>query len=69
MTRDLIGREKLIKAIVNTPTNSQTNTLQKALVKKEQKQKIMSIIAAKENKELENNSIDDLKKMLDELGE
>lgn len=42
---------------------------EKALVKKEQKQKIMSIIAAKENKELENNSIDDLKKMLDELGE
>lgn len=42
---------------------------EKALVKKEQKQKIMSIIAAKENAELENNSIDDLKKMLDELGE
>lgn len=40
---------------------------EKAHAKKEQKQKIMSIIATKENEALQNSSIDDLKKMLDEL--
>lgn len=40
---------------------------EKAIAKKEQKQKIMSIIATKENEALQNSSIDDLKKMLDEL--
>ena len=42
---------------------------EKASVKKAQKQKIMSIIATKENEALQNSSIDDLKKMLDELGD
>ena len=40
---------------------------EKASAKKAQKQKIMSIIATKENEALQNSSIDDLKKMLDEL--
>ena len=35
---------------------------EKASVKKAQKQKIMSIIATKENEALQNSSIDDLKK-------
>ena len=42
---------------------------EKASIKKAQKQKIMSIIATKENEALQNSSIDDLKKMLDELGD
>ena len=40
-----------------------------AEAKKVQKQKIMSIIANKEDEVLRNSSIDDLKKMLDELND
>ena len=40
---------------------------EKAHSKREQKQKIMSIIATKENEALQNSSIEDLKKMLDDL--
>lgn len=40
---------------------------EKALAKREQKQKIMSIIATKENEALQNSSIEDLKKMLESL--
>lgn len=42
---------------------------EKAHAKREQKQKIMSIIATKENEALQNSSIEELKKMLDDLGE
>lgn len=42
---------------------------EKAAAKKAQKQKIMSIIAAKQDEVLQNSSIDDLQKMLDELGD
>lgn len=40
-----------------------------AKIKNEQKQKIMSIIASKQDEELHNTSIEDLQKMLDKLGE
>lgn len=40
---------------------------EKDAVKKAQKQKLMSIIATKEDEALRNSSVDDLKKMLDEL--
>lgn len=40
-----------------------------ARAKREQKQKIMSIIATKENEALQNSSVEELKKMLDDLGE
>ena len=56
----------IIKHIVSVKL-AEKEAAEKAYAKKEQKQKIMSIIAAKENEELQNNSIDDLKKMLDEL--
>ena len=40
---------------------------EKAAAKKAQKQKIMAIIATKEDEALQNSSVDDLKKMLEEL--
>ncbi|MDD6072550.1 MAG: hypothetical protein PUC12_17325 [Clostridiales bacterium] len=42
---------------------------EKASARKAQKQKIMSIIAAKQDEVLQNSSVDDLQKMLDELGD
>ena len=48
---------------------SEKESAEKASAKKAQKQKIMSIIATKQDEALQNSSIDDLKKMLDELGD
>lgn len=42
---------------------------EKASVKKAQKQKIMAIIASKQDEALQNSSVEDLYKMLDELGD
>lgn len=56
----------VVKHIVSVKLAEQEER-EKALAKKAQKQKIMSIIATKENEALQNSSIDDLKKMLDEL--
>lgn len=42
---------------------------EKALAKKAQKQKIMAIIASKQDEALQNSSVEDLQKMLDELGD
>ena len=42
---------------------------EKASVKKAQKQKIMAIIASKQDEALQNSSVEDLQKMLDELGD
>lgn len=56
----------IVKHIVSVKLAEQEER-EKALTKKAQKQKIMSIIATKENEALQNSSIDDLKKMLDEL--
>lgn len=42
---------------------------EKASAKKAQKQKIMSIIASKQDEALQNSSVEDLQKMLDELGD
>ena len=58
----------IVKHIVSVKL-AEKEAAEKASVKKAQKQKIMSIIATKENEELQNSSIDDLKKMLDELGD
>lgn len=58
----------IVKHIVSVKL-AEKEAAEKASAKKAQKQKIMSIIATKENEALQNSSIDDLKKMLDELGE
>lgn len=58
----------IVKHIVSVKL-VEKETAEKASAKKAQKQKIMSIIATKENEALQNSSIDDLKKMLDELGD
>lgn len=58
----------IVKHIVSVKL-AEKEAAEKASAKKAQKQKIMSIIVAKENEALQNSSIDDLKKMLDELGD
>lgn len=58
----------IVKHIVSVKL-AEKEASEKAQAKREQKQKIMSIIATKENEALQNSSIDDLKKMLDELGD
>ena len=58
----------IVKHIVSAKL-AEKEAAEKASVKKAQKQKIMSIIATKQDEALQNSSIDDLKKMLDELGD
>lgn len=59
---------KIIKYIVGVKL-AEKEAREIAKIKKEQKQKIMSIIATKQDEELQNTSIEDLQKMLDKLGE
>ena len=56
----------IVKHIVSVKLEEKENA-EKASAKKAQKQKIMSIIATKQDEALQNSSIDELKKMLDEL--
>ena len=56
----------IVKHIVTVKLEEQ-EVREKAAAKKAQKQKIMSIIATKEDEALQNTSVEDLKKMLDEL--
>ena len=58
----------IVKHIVSVKL-AEKEASEKASAKKAQKQKIMSIIATKQDEALQNSSIDDLKKMLDELGD
>ena len=57
---------EIVKHIVSVKL-AEKEAREKASAKKAQKQKIMSIIAAKQDAALQNSSIDDLKRMLDEL--
>lgn len=59
---------EIIKHIVSVKL-AEKDAREKASAKKAQKQKIMSIIAAKQDEALQNSSIDELQKMLDELGD
>ena len=65
---ELEAQIAIVKHIVSIKL-AEKEAAEKAFAKKAQKQKIMSIIATKENEALQNSSIDDLKKMLDELGD
>lgn len=56
----------IVKHIVSVKLEEQ-EAREKAATKKAQKQKIMSIIATKEDEALQNSSVDDLRKMLEEL--
>lgn len=57
---------EIVKHIVSVKL-AEKEAREKASVKKAQKQKIMSIMAAKQDEALQNSSIDELQKMLDEL--
>ena len=59
---------EIVKYIVSVKL-AEKEAREKASAKKAQKQKIMSIIASKQDEALQNSSIDDLQKMLDELGD
>lgn len=58
----------IVKHIVSVKLAEQ-EAREKDAVKRAQKQKIMSIIATKEDEALHNSSVDDLRKMLDELND
>ena len=58
----------IVKHIVSVKL-AEKEAAEMASATKTQKQKIMSIIATKQDEALQNSSIDDLKKMLDELGD
>ena len=58
----------IVKHIVSVKLEEQ-EVRERAAAKKAQKQKIMSIIATKEDEALQNTSVEDLKKMLDELND
>ena len=57
---------EIIKHIVSVKL-AEKEARESELAKKEQKQKIMSIIAAKEDEALRNSSVEDLKNMLENL--
>lgn len=57
---------EIVKHIVSVKLKEQ-KAREEASAKKAQKQKIMSIIATKEDEALQNSSVDDLRKMLNEL--
>lgn len=59
---------EIIKHIVSVKLKEQ-EAREKAVAKNAQKQKIMSIIATKEDEALQNSSVEDLRKMLDELND
>ena len=72
-TRTTVDKEldvqiAIVKHIVAVKLAEQ-EAREKASAKKAQKQKIMAIIASKQDEALQNSSVEDLQKMLDELGD
>lgn len=63
---DLEIQIAIVKHIVSVKLKEQ-EAREKAAAKSAQRQKIMSIIATKEDEALRDSSVDDLKKMLEEL--
>ncbi|ALS22229.1 hypothetical protein [Paenibacillus naphthalenovorans] len=66
--KELDIKIEIVKYIVNEKLEEQKARLQ-AKEKKEQKQKIMEVLAAKQNEALQNKSPEELMKMLKEMGE
>lgn len=58
----------IVKHIVSVKLEEK-EAREKAVAKNAQKQKIMAIIATKEDEALQNSSVDDLRKMLEELND
>jgi hypothetical protein len=58
---------EIVKYIVKVKLEEQ-ELRQKAKEQKEQKQKILEILATKQDQDLQNKSIDELKEMLNQLG-
>lgn len=65
---ELEAQIAIVKHIVSVKLAEQ-EAREKAKAKKEQKQKIMEIMAAKQDESLHNASIEELQAMLDNLGE
>ena len=66
--KELDAQIAIVKHIVAVKLAEQ-EAREKASAKKAQKQKIMAIIASKQDEALQNSSVEDLQKMLDELGD
>lgn len=64
--KELDMKIEIVKHIVEVKLEEENSRL-KAKAQKEQKQKIMEILSAKQDESLQNKSIDELKAMLDEL--
>lgn len=64
---ELTAQIEIIKYIVSVKLEEK-KAAEMAKERKEQKQKIMSILASKQDEALHGKSIEELKKMLDELG-
>jgi hypothetical protein len=64
--KELDIKIEIVKYIVQVKLEEE-NLRQKAKAAKEQKQKIMEILSAKQDESLQNKSIDELKAMLEEL--
>lgn len=62
----LATKIEIVKYIFNEKLEEKKNR-QEAAERKEKKQKIMQIIATKQDESLQNASVEDLQKMLDEL--
>ena len=66
--KELDVQVAIVKHIVAVKLAEQ-EAREKASAKKAQKQKIMAIIASKQDEALQNSSVEDLQKMLDKLGD
>ena len=65
---ELEAKIEIVKYIVRVKLE-EADKANKAKETKAQKQKILEVLANKENTDLQNKSTEDLKKMLEELGE
>lgn len=63
---ELSTKIEIVKYIFNIKSKEK-EAKEQAAIQKERKQKIMAIIASKKDEALQNSSIEDLQKMLDEL--